>query len=204
MLHRPPRFRNTNRNSQHLPSSSPPPRGQHWLWITALIIVLFIGYTVGSNSHSTTTATPTATITPTQPVPTPTPTAPQTHYQIGQILKIDGVWQVAITAVRSSSGDQYTKPKAGNTFLLIDVTMKNLTSQQLTASSIIQYALHDTNGQNYAETHLSSTSSPDGMVQANAELNGTLVYEVPTTIHTYTLSFITSVGQPQVIWDIQH
>jgi hypothetical protein len=204
MLHRPPRFRNTNRNTQRLPSSSSPPRGQHWLWIAALIIVLFIGYTVGTNSHSGTTATPTATITPTRPVPTPTPTVPQTHYQIGQTLQIDGIWQVAIISVRSSSGDQYTKPKAGNTFVLIDVDMKNLTSQQLTASSIVQYALHDTSGQSYAQTPLSGTSSPDGIVQANAELKGTLVYEVPATIHTYTLSFITSVGRPQVIWDIQH
>lgn len=132
------------------------------------------------------------------------PTVPQTHYQIGQTLQIDGIWQVTITAVRSSSGDQYSKPKAGNTFLLIDVDMKNLTGQQLTASSIVQYALHDTNEQNYTQTPLSGTSSPDGMVQAGAELKGTLVYEVPATIHAYTLSFITSVGRPQVIWDIQH
>jgi len=205
MLHRPPRSR--NRNTQFLLSSSPK-KGQHWLWIAALIIVFFIGYTVGANTHPTSTATTTATTTPTRSTPTPTPTPSPTpaaiHYQVNQTLQIDGIWQVTITAVRTSSGDQYTKPKPGNTFLLIDTSMKNLSNQQLTASSLIQYKLQDTSGQNYAETPLSGTPAPDGTVQAGTELKGTLVYEVPATTHAYTLGFISAVGRPQVIWDIQH
>jgi hypothetical protein len=183
-----------------------PKKGQHWLWIAALIIVFFIGYTVGANTHAVTTATLTATATPvpTRPVATPTPPQIVAHYQVGQTLQIDGTWQVAITTVHTSSGDQYTKPKPGNTFLLIEIAMKNISSQQLTASSLIQYTLRDTTEQTYSETPLSNMPSPDGTVQAGADLKGTLVYEVPATIHTYTLSFISSVGRPPVIWDVQH
>jgi hypothetical protein len=204
MLHRPPRFRsNRNRDTQFSPSPSPQ-RGQHWLWIVALIIVFFVGYTVGANSHSVTITaiTPKVTPTPTPLPPTPTPTT--TYYQINQALQIDGTWQVAITKVSTSSGDQSTKPKPGNTFLLLDVAMKNLTGQQLTASSLVQYTLRDTSEQVYEETPLSGMTSPDGIVQAGAELKGTLAYEVPATIHTYTLGFISSVGRPPVLWDIQN
>ena len=44
---------------------------------------------------------------------------------------------------------------------------------------------------------------PDGKVEAGAPLRGQLVYEIPTSMKDYTLSFqadITSSGQ--TIWDI--
>lgn len=196
MLHRSPKIRFS-------PSSSLK-RGRHWLWITALIIVFFVGYTVGSNIHPTSprpAATPTPT--PVLPTATPTPTAPTMHYKVGQRLQINGIWQVAVTTAHTSSGDQNAKPKPGNTFLLIDIEMKNISSQPQTVSSLSQYTLHDTVGQTYPPTPLSSAPTPDGTLQAGASLKGTLTYEVPATIHAYILGFLPiEEGQP-VLWDIQ-
>jgi hypothetical protein len=50
---------------------------------------------------------------------------------------------------------------------------------------------------------MSDIHPPDGKVEAAAPLRGQLVYEVPTSIKDYTLSFqadFTSSGQ--TIWDI--
>jgi hypothetical protein len=196
MLHRSPKVRFS-------PSSSLK-RGRHWLWITALIIVFFVGYTVGSNIHPASLRPPvTPTPTTTQPVATPTPSEPAIHYKVGQRLQINGIWQVTVTTAHTSSGDQNAKPKPGNTFLLIDIEMKNISSQPQTVSSLSQYTLHDTVGQAYPPTPLSSAPTPDGTLQAGAQLKGTLTYEVPATIHAYILGFLpVEDGQP-VLWDIQ-
>src|SRR5262249_25575516 len=156
-------------------------------------IVSFIGYTVGANTHATTTTTipsPTAASVPTQPVATPTPPATAVHYKIGQTLQINGTWQVTVASVPTSPSDQRTKPKPGNSCLLIEMDMKNISSQQLTVSSLKQYTLRDTTGQTYTQTLLSGTISPDGTLQAGADLKGTLTYEVPATIHAYILGFV--------------
>jgi hypothetical protein len=196
MLHRSPKIRFS-------PSSSLK-KGRHWLWITALIIVFFVGYTIGSNIHPA-SPKPAATPTPTATQPMATPTPPETaiHYRVGQKLQINGVWQVTVTAARTSQGDQTSRPKPGNTFLLIDIEMKNISSQPQTVSSLSQYTLRDTVGQIYQLAPLASATTPDGTLQAGALLKGTLTYEVPATIHAYTLGFIpVEDGQP-VLWDIQ-
>lgn len=159
-----------------------------------------------STSATTAASTPTTTAivsTPDPPI-TPTPPATAMHYKVGQTLQINGTWQITIVSVRTSQGDQHTKPKPGNSFLLINVTMKNISSQPSTISSLKQYTLHDTTGQTYTQTLLNGTASPDGTLPAGGALQGMLTYEVPATIHTYILGFIPAENSQQVIWDVQN
>lgn len=128
--------------------------------------------------------------------------APQ-HFKVGQTVKVGDTWQVVINSVKTSKGDEISKPKG--VYLLIDVSLKNISSQEQDASSLLMWKLQDSTGQSYDQTIVTNAkSSPDGKVAAGSPLRGTLAYDVPTNIKTFTLSFqsdITSDGQ--TIWDIK-
>jgi hypothetical protein len=134
-----------------------------------------------------------------------TPVLTSQHFAVGQVVKVGDTWNVTVNSVKTSKGDQISVPKNGNTYIIIDLSMKNISSQEQNVSSLISFNLLDSTGQKYTEaiTTLSDIHSPDGKVEAGAPLRGQLVYEVPISTKNYTLSFqtdITSAGQ--TIWDI--
>lgn len=127
--------------------------------------------------------------------PTSAPQSTQTTSQpnaIGQPVVADDTWIVTVNRVLTSSGNNFITPKSGNTFLEIIVTLKNTSSSSQTASSLLMFSLVDSTGQKYDQS-LGIETSPDGPVAANALLRGTVTYEVPKSIHTFTLQF-----QPQI------
>jgi Domain of unknown function (DUF4352) len=126
---------------------------------------------------------------PSQSQPTQ-PTSQQTS--LGQPVVADNTWTVTVNKVSTSSGNDILTPKSGNTFLEINVTLKNTSSSAQTASSFLMFSLIDSTGQKY-DQGLGIESSPDGAVAANGLLRGTVTYEVPTSIHTFTLQF-----QPEI------
>ncbi len=87
---------------------------------------------------------------------------------------------------------------------MIVVTMKNLSSQEQDVSSLAQWTLQDATGQKYDGTlDTDAGASLDGKVEAGSLLKGSLAYEVPKTMKSYTLAFeadLASAGE--TIWDI--
>ncbi|TME13655.1 MAG: DUF4352 domain-containing protein [Chloroflexi bacterium] len=182
----------------------PPPRkkSKTWLWIVlGVIAVLVLGcicasalaFNAAKNVSSTTVSSGN------------TPVPSSQHFAVGQIVKVGDTWDVSVNSMKTSKGDQFSVPKSGNTYLIIDLTMKNISTQEQKVSSLISFNLLDSTGQKYTETltTMSDIHPPDGKVEAGAPLRGQLVYEVPISMKDYTLSFqadITSSGQ--TIWDI--
>lgn len=125
------------------------------------------------------------------------------HFKVGDQVKVGSTWNVTVNSVTTSQGDDISQPKSGNTFLVIDVSLKNVSSQEQDLSSLIQFTLQDSTGQKYTETILSSATPPDGKVEAGSPIRGQMAYEVPQSMHQFTLAFeadITSGGQ--TIWDL--
>jgi flagellar basal body-associated protein FliL len=180
----------------------PKKKSRLWLWIVLAVVAVLLFGCIGVFALISNAAKNTSTVT----VPSGNTPVPSTqHFTVGQIVKIDDTWDVTLNSVKTSSGDQYSAPKSGNTYLIIDLTMKNISSQEQNVSSLISFDLKDSTGQKYTETitTMSDIHPPDGKVEAGAPLRGQLVYEVPTSIKDYTLSFqadFTSSGQ--TIWDI--
>lgn len=182
---------------------------RRWPWIIALIVVFFIGFGLGHIGtgggaiavQSTATVQTTATQAGTTPQQTPQPSTTG-HHKIGETVNIDNIWQVTVTGAKTNQGDDILHPKAGHTFLSIDVSMKNISSSQQAASSLIQYSLRDTAGQQYNETIATNATSPDGPVNAGAPLKGTLTYEVPTSTKSFVLGFVATLTGQQTSWDI--
>lgn len=120
-------------------------------------------------------------------------------------MNVGSTWQVTVNSATTSPGSEFNKPqKAGDVFLVLNVTVKNLTSQAQTISSLINFTLTDTTGQKYDGTiDTDAGASLDGNVNAGSPLRGSLAYEVPTNIKKFQLAFqadITSTGS--TVWDI--
>jgi hypothetical protein len=136
--------------------------------------------------HQPTQPTQQVTSQSTQPLATQ---VPHTH-PIGKPVQVGDAWIVTVNSVKTRAGGECSQPKGGYTFLVVDVTLKNITSSRPNASSVMMFTLKDQTGQRYTETMTGCTkASPDGMVKSGNLLKGVMVYAVPSSMHTFTLAF---------------
>lgn len=124
------------------------------------------------------------------------------HFKVGDQVNVGNTYTVTVNSVKANTTADIP-PQAGNEYLIVDVTLKNTSSQEQDLSSLLQFTLKDSTGQKYDESLTAGTTSPDGKVAAGDVVRGQIAYEVPTSVHDFTLAFeadITSSGQ--TIWDL--
>ena len=131
-----------------------------------------------------------------------TPSSVSAHHKVNETISVDNIWQVTVTKVSTSQGTTIATPQPGNTLLQVEVSMKNISGQQQTASSLIQYSLRDTSGQKYTEDLLTGKVGPEGAVAAGDPLKGTITYEVPKSTKSFILNFTANFTGQQVSWDL--
>ena len=85
---------------------------------------------------------------------------------------------------------------------MVDVTLLNTSNQTQHASGLIQWKLLDPSGQTYSDTLLVGTD-PGGTVIAGGKIRGQIAYEVPLSIHTYTLQFTPDFGNDVAQWTVK-
>ena len=196
----------------------PPPRksNSRLLMIIAGIVlaILVIGggaYALGhqGSTNATTTPTPSAnnntpaaggstpTVgdTPTSNAITPTSQTTTGNGKVGQAIQAGPNYAVTVNSVKTSSGDSVFSPKAGNTYIVIDVTVKNTSSSSQDVSSLINFELQDSTGKKYTEAFTDIGTPPDqtGLTPGGL-IRGQLVYEVPASMHQFTLSYVDLLG----------
>jgi len=131
------------------------------------------------------------------------PAASSQHFKVGQQVKVGDTFDVTVNSVTKNAGSDLDQPGSGNVYLIVDVTLKNISSAEQDVSSLVQFTLQDATGQKYDETITTFTTPPDGKVEAGALLRGKIAYPVPSAQHKFTLAFeadITSTGQ--TTWDL--
>lgn len=162
------------------------------LGILALVIMACggsdnTGTSVGSNTSATATSSKATT----------------QHFKIGDQVKAGDLFLITINSVKTSAGGNYDYPKAGNVFMVIDMTITNISSQQQTVSTALQMILKDATGQKYDDTFVSGYNDPGGDLAPSDKVKGQMVYEVPKTQHTFTFIFEPDpFGSGQVFWDL--
>lgn len=175
------------------------------MMLVGAFIGVFIGYVAHGSPDSVTTPTTTTSATASKAHSQPT-TAPvaSAHHKIGEVVSVDGKWEVTFTQAHTVASDTLNQPqKAGNVYLLIDVTMKNISSVQASASSVIQFDLRTPDGTKITETLRTDSTPPDGNVSAGQQIKGTLSYEVAPDQHVFQMDFISDFAAQQVTWDVQ-
>lgn len=192
------------------PPQPPKKKSRLGLWIVLGVIVVLllacggvaVAVTNGAKSVATVVATQVATTTTAQSQSTTAPT--NQHFKVGQVVKVNDTWQVTINSVKTVNGGEFSTPTAGDTYFIVDVTLKNLSGQEQDVSSALNFSLQDATGQKYTETILIGETPPDGKVEANSLLRGQLTYEVPTSQKSFTFNFEPDiVAGDQTVWDLQ-
>ena len=161
------------------------------LAITAAVIMACGGGTA-ANSGTTTTGGNSA-----------TSANSNKHFKVGDQVKVGDTFVVTVNSVKTSQGDDITAPKSGNTFLIVDVTVKNVSSQSQDISSELNFDLKDATGQTYTETIVDNETPPDGAVQPGDLLRGQLSYEVPNTQKSFEFGFqADAFSSGETLWDL--
>ena len=174
-----------------------PPHSRRRLWlilgiIAAVLVIGIIGASMASSGGQQTT-TPQATQavqqTTTQPSQPTATQAPVTN-TIGKPVQVGDTWVVTVNSVKTNTGSEFSQPRSGYTYLVVDVTLKNISSSNQDASSIMMFGLKDQTGQTYTMTFTDfAKAAPDGTVSSGSLLRGELVYEVPSSMHAFNFSF---------------
>ena len=149
-------------------------------------------------------STPTSGTTPASGGITPTSVTSTSNAKVGQTVQAGANYAVTVNSVKTNTGDDIFKPKAGNTYIVIDVTVKNTSSSPQDVSSFLNFELQDSTGQKYNTAFTDIGTAPDQTgLQPGKLIRGQLVYEVPTSMHQFTFSYVDFLGNGTLAtWDI--
>lgn len=139
-------------------------------------------------------------------LPTTQPTtqsSTQAQTKVGVPFVVNDTWTVTVNKVSTNQGDNLINiPKAGNIYLVVNVTLKNTSSQNQGASSLVMFSLKDSTGQTYNQ-NIVFGHSPDGQAAAGGLVRGDIAYEVPKSIHSFTLQFVSSLASSDLTeWNL--
>lgn len=171
------------------------------LLVSVLLLLLVGGLLLACGTASGTVTSSTSTvITGTASLPTP-----PAHYRVGQSVKIGEQWVITVNRLATTQGASSDPPPAvGDTYLLIDLTMKNLANGQQFANPF-DYTLRDSQGNNEQTGILLSVPVFGGNLTAGEQAHGQLVYQIPSNVHQFTLSYTPSAIYPLTTlaeWDL--
>lgn len=175
--------------------------------IVAVVLVCCIGGIAavanGGKGTSNNTASNPTSVSTSAPTSAPTQNPNAGHHKVGDTIST-ATWQVTLNSAAAYAGDpnQFEVPKDGDTFLVLEGTFKNLTSQSQPLSTLLMFELQDSQGNKYDEALLISVTGPDGTVLANGPAHGKWGYEVPTSLHSFILVFSDDFGLTSYAWDV--
>ena len=81
------------------------------------------------------------------------------------------------------AGDQFNQPNAGFKFLVVDITIENLSATAISVSTLLQMSVKDSSSQKYDVDLMASVASggttPDGELAPGEKLRGQVGFQVP-------------------------
>jgi len=101
-------------------------------------------------------------------------------YKVGDVVKIgDYTFSVNSFEDNASGGNDYLKPKEGNKFVKINLTIENNGKEKTTVSTMLQMYLKDSEGTRFRQTFLMGQKPLDGEILAGDKTKGDIAYELP-------------------------
>ncbi|MFE4201982.1 DUF4352 domain-containing protein [Aneurinibacillus aneurinilyticus] len=162
-----------------------------WFWLLALIVVFAA---IGSNGEEKTQQAEQSTAQPTNsqpkeaaaPAEKPKAETPAKTYKVGEAVQVDNfTYTVSGTSNKKQIGNEYLNKKTENTFLVIDVAIKNGDKEARMMDTSL-FKLKDANGTEYdpmaeADMYVNG-DSPLFLANVNPGLTkkGKVVFELPT------------------------
>jgi hypothetical protein len=196
---------------------SPKKQRGPWLWIVGgclglIVLSIIVGVIIiatAARTVSTQINNAAATVTVAAGNSNTSATQPTTSsssggdYKVGQTATV-GSMSMTLNSVKTTQGGPYDNLKAGDTFLIVDVTVKNGTGSPKNVSSGVDFKLNDSTGQSYTETVITGETPPDDTaLRDGAKLRGQLTYQVPKSMKQFTFTYQPDfLSSDQATWDI--
>jgi hypothetical protein len=132
---------------------------------------------------------------PTGPVPAGIATPGSNgHYAIGEQARI-GTYIVTVNRVLNQTDVQDVAPASGMVFLVLDLTIQNIDTNNARMSPAAQFVVKDSTGTEYdmdgdvtPTTDLTTSSLPN-TIPAVGAIHGEIAFQVPTGAHGFQLLF---------------
>jgi len=102
-------------------------------------------------------------------------------FKLGETVETK-VMKVTLTNVEKSEGEEFLAPDEGNEFVLLDITVENISDKDIVVSSILGFnAYVDDTAMNedYAALTSAKKETMDATVAPGKKMSGTLGYQVP-------------------------
>ena len=170
----------------------------------ALIVIIII-VVVASNANAPKAVGTIVNTTATTGGQATTAPATQSTFKVGQVVSVASTWQITVLSAKTSGpGQVNTLQHPGDQYVVVTISVKNISGQSQNMSSALSWSLQDSTGQKYNLTiDPDAGATLDGAVAAGMPLKGVIAYEVPKTLHSFTLSFQNDItSTDQTIWAI--
>ncbi|MDF2719129.1 MAG: hypothetical protein K0R28_6054 [Paenibacillus sp.] len=111
---------------------------------------------------------------------------------------------VTVHGVRYSNGDLF-KPKAGNTFAIVDVSLENKSDKEISVSQLLQVSVSDNDGVKYVVNLVveGTKGSFDGKVAPGRTLRGEIGFDVPQAAKGLEFTYTEPLKKGQLIWKLK-
>ncbi len=121
-------------------------------------------------------------------------------FKIGDAISI-GDYVLTVNSARTSKGGGFMKPDEGNIWYIVDATLDSKADEPVEVSSIMMFALSDSDGYNYNATIADDTKGQlDGELAPGRKMRGELAFEIPEKAGGLELAFDADVwGSGQAI-----
>lgn len=123
---------------------------------------------------------------------------------IGDTAKV-GDAEVTVHGSRTSTGDEFLAPEAGNVWVIVDATVKNTGDDAYNLSSVLQTSLRDGAGREYDITigPTDLQGQLDGTIPPGDILRGEVAFEVPEDATGLQFVFAQALGEQQARWNLE-
>jgi hypothetical protein len=106
----------------------------------------------------------------------------QQTYNVGDVFAM-GTTNITVNEIQYPTGDDFNKPNAGFKFLVVDITIENISTTAINVSTLLQMSVKDASGQKFDVDFSTSMalggSSPDGEIAPGEKLRGKVDFQVP-------------------------
>ncbi|MDK0947718.1 DUF4352 domain-containing protein [Clostridium perfringens] len=124
-------------------------------------------------------------------------------FKVGDTIQTKD-FKITINSVEKENGGEFVKPKDGNEFLKLDITIENISKEAQSISSVIMFKVVDKDGRAYNQAFTENQNGQlDGEVGPGRKMTGEYVVEVPKGATGLQLEFDSSLlTSGQVIVDL--
>ena len=124
-------------------------------------------------------------------------------FKVGDTIQTKD-FKITVNKVETSEGGEFVKPKDGNEFIKVDITIENTSKEEQNISSMLMFKVVDKDGRSCNQAIVDNQKGQlDGKVAPGRKMTGEYVVEVPKGATGLQLEFDSSLlTSGQVIVDL--